>query len=250
MENKSGTEIRGNKQAPYINSLITKFGYAANYYSVGRPSHPNYLGLTGGSTFGATSDCTVSQCPVNASNIADELEKAGLTWKAYMESMPAPCSVTDTALYRQKHNPFVYYNDIRTNSARCNAHDVPYTQFSADLKGTTPDYVFITPNMINDMHDGTIAQGDSWLAKNVPAILNSSAWETNGLLDIVWDEQDGGTGISKPSPAIVISPLSKPDYVSSVKENHYSLLRTVEDDWRLAPLNNTASAGPMSEYFH
>lgn len=253
-ENKSFSQVIGSSSAPYVNSLAKKYGVAANYHEVGSPSEPNYLGLTGGSNFGHTSDCLVNSCPVNAPNIADELENAGLSWKAYMESMPAPCSTSDTSLYAQKHNPFVYYNDIRTNTSRCQSHDVPYTQFASDLSsGNVPDYVFITPNMCNDGHNGPSACGgssevaneDAWLSKNVPQILNSSAWKNNGLLVIMWDEQEGTSTI----PNVIISPLSKPGFTSNTSESHYSLLRTIEDNWKLQPLGQTVNAAAMTEYF-
>ena len=249
MENHDDASIVGSSQAPYINSLIGKYGFASNYHAVGLPSEPNYLGMTAGSTFGRTSDCLVSACPDNATNIADELEKGGLTWKAYMESMGSACSATDSTLYRQKHNPFVYYTDIFTNKSRCDSHDVDYSQLSNDLNGATPNYVFITPNMQDDMHDGTIGQGDTWLKNNVPAILNSAAWKNNGLLVITWDSGLDAQGTGTPSPTILISPLSKAGFKSSTQETHYSLLRTIEDNWNLGRLGSSAGASAMNEYF-
>ena len=81
--------------------------------------------------------------------------------------MPSPCFVGDSYPYMQKHNPFIYFNDIRTNSARCGQHVVPYSQMSTDLKSatTTPNYAFITPNMCNDTHDCAVSSGDAWLKR-------------------------------------------------------------------------------------
>src|SRR5229473_6505029 len=116
MENTSASSIIGNvNQAAYINSLATQYASASNDFAVSHPSLPNYLALTGASTFGITSDCSPAQCPVNATNLMDRIESAGLTWKAYMESMPSACSTADAYPYAVKHNPFVYYNDIRNN---------------------------------------------------------------------------------------------------------------------------------------
>src|SRR5262249_46476611 len=119
MENHSYSEIIGNSSAPYINSLASQYGLASNYFAVAHPSLPNYLASTGASTFGITSDCTT--CFVNAPNIAvDRVEASGRTWKGYMESMPSPCFVGDASPYAQKHDPFIYYDDIRLNSTECN----------------------------------------------------------------------------------------------------------------------------------
>src|SRR5262249_44878386 len=111
MENHSYNEIIGNtNQAPHINQLVSQHGVASNYFALTHPSLPNYLAITGASTFGITSDCTT--CFVNAPNIAvDRVETSGRTWKTYQESMPSACFVGDASPYVQKHNPFIYYND-------------------------------------------------------------------------------------------------------------------------------------------
>src|SRR5207249_11220481 len=180
MENEESSSLIGNSAAPYINGLATSYGLATQYYGVSHPSLPNYLAMTAGSTFGITSDCTT--CWVGATNLADQIEAGGRSWKAYLEGMPSACFVGDAYPYMQKHNPWIYFNDIRTNAARCAAHVVPYTQLATDVaNGSVPNYVFITPNMCNDMHDCSIATGDSWLSQQVPAILNSAAYRSNGV---------------------------------------------------------------------
>ena len=131
MENQAYGNIIGSPSAPYINSLAASGALATNYSAVIHPSLPNYLALTGADTFGITSDCTT--CWVSAPNIADRLDAAGKTWKTYQESMPSACFVGDRSPYMQKHNPLIYLNDVRTNSARCQGHVVPYTQLATDL---------------------------------------------------------------------------------------------------------------------
>ena len=249
MENHSYSEIIGSSQAPYINQLVSRYGVASNYFAVSHPSLPNYLAITGADTFGITTDCT--NCFVNAPNIAvDRIEASGRTWKTYQESMPSACFVGDASPYVQKHNPFIYYNDVRLNSTEC-AKDVPYTQLATDLgsTATTPNFAFITPNLIDDMHDGTIAQGDAWLQQNVPTILNSPAFTTqNSLLDIVWDEDDSSQ--SNQVPSIVINSAVTPGYHSTVHYTHYSWLQTIESAWGLAPLTaNDGNAAAMSDFF-
>src|SRR5437016_3292925 len=179
MENEESNSIIGNASAPYINGLAKSHGLAASYFAISHPSLPNYLTLTAGSTFGIASDCT--GCYVGATNIADQVQASGRSWKAYMESMPSGCYIGDAYPYMQKHDPFIYYNDIRTDAARCTSHVVPFTQLSSDLAaGTAPNFAWITPNMCNDMHDCSIATGDAWLANVVPSILASSPFQNGG----------------------------------------------------------------------
>src|SRR5207302_7396266 len=107
---------------------------------------------------------------------------SGRHWKAYMESMPTPCSTTDTSLYVQKHNPFVHYDDVVKDPVRCRHHVVPYTQFATDLAANAlPQFVWITPNMCHDMHSCSVSTGDTWLSRVVPRILASPAFNHSVL---------------------------------------------------------------------
>jgi phosphatidylinositol-3-phosphatase len=249
MENHSFAQIIGSADAPYINSLAASYGLAANYSSVAHPSLPNYLALTGGSTFGVTTDCT--DCFQNAPNlVVDRVVPSGRTWRAYMESMPSAGYLGDSYPYMQKHNPFVYYDDIRNDPAQL-ANVVPYTQLAKDLASaeTTPAFGWVTPNMTDDMHDGTIAQGDTWLSTAVPAILAAPAWtEQRSLLLITWDENDDSPG--NQVATFVVAGGVPAGFRSQAAYNHYSLLRTVEAAWGLAPLtDNDAQAAVMSDFF-
>ena len=256
MENHEYGSVIGTAAAPYINSLANSYGLATNYYAASHPSLPNYLALTAGSTFGIASDCTT--CYVNATNIGDQLEASGRSWKAYMEDMPSPCFTgASSGNYAMKHDPFMYYNDIRNNAARCAAHVVPFSQFSGDMNsGQVPNFVWITPNMCNDMHDCSVATGDAWLRSVVPTITGSAAFRNGGALFITWDEGSSSAGCCGDSwgghvPTLVISPRAIPGYRSGVAENHYGLLRTIEDAFRLGHLNAAgwSSSAPLREYF-
>jgi acid phosphatase len=250
-ENKGFSQIIGNASAPYINSLANQYGLATDYQAVAHPSLPNYLALIGGGTFGITSDCSPSSCAVSAPNLADRIEAAGHSWAGYFESMPAPCTTSDSGGYLVQHDPFVYFDDIRTNPARCRAHVVPYTNLAGDLASTstTPDFVFIVPNNCNDMHDCSIGTGDAWLQTSLPAIFASPAWMTQrSLLVVLWDENDGSAG--NRVATLLIGPSVRPAFTSTAVETHYSLLRTIEAAWGLAPLTTQdANALPMSEFF-
>ena len=249
MENHGYGQIIGSSAAPYINSLASTGGLATSYYAVAHPSLPNYLSLTGGSTYGISSDCTT--CWINANNVADRVEAAGKSWKAYEESMPSACFVGDSYPYVQKHDPFIYFNDIRTNTARCQSHVVPYAQLTSDLTSTstTPNYAFITPNSCNDMHDCSVGTGDAWLSQHVPQILFSPAFTTQkSLLALMWDEDDySGTN---QVPMILVGSGVTSGFASSSSYNHYSLLRTTEDALGLSTLtSNDAGASSMSDFF-
>lgn len=258
MENEGASAVLGNAAAPYLNGLANQYTQAQAYFAVTHPSLPNYLALASGSTYGYDgSDCSVEanlcHVPGSNTNIADEIEASGRTWVAYMESMPQPCGLDNADLYAVRHNPFVYFDDIRDGANnRCATHDLPYDASRLQdelISGAVPNFVWITPNLCNDGHDACggdqVAASDAWLRQNVPPILSSAAFQQGGALFITWDEGPGSQtccGLSSGGgrvATLVVSPLAKHGYQAPTAYTHYSLLRTIEDAWHLGELQNT-----------
>lgn len=246
MENKNYADVIGNRAAPYINGLATRFGLATNYTAVAHPSLPNYMALTGGRTF-FEENC--DSCTVRAPSIADQVEQSGRTWRAYMEGMPSPCLTKDTGRYAVRHNPFIHYTDIVLSPSRCAAHVVPITELETDLAtGRLPNFVWITPDLCSDMHDCDIATGDRWLANLVPKLLEVPTFG-NGVLFLVWDEAEDEGPAGGHVPMLVVSPRGIAGMRSRAAENHYSLLRTIQDAWGLPSLGEAMHARNLARYF-
>jgi acid phosphatase len=246
MENHEYEDIIGSPSAPYVNALAQQYGVARSDFAVTHPSLPNYMALTAGGTF-FPDDCV--GCTTAAVNLFDRIEASGRTWTAYMEDMPAPCTTTDSGLYVARHNPFVHYSDIVGNAARCSNGVVPFSRFSSDLSANSlSSFVWITPNVCNDMHDCPVATGDAWLQSLVPQILQSPAF-ANSVLFIVWDEGTTTAGGGGHIPLIVASPMTPAGTQVGQAATHYSLLRTIEDAWGLSPLGQSASAAALSGFF-
>lgn len=245
LENKDYSEIIGSPQAPYINELAKRNGLARRYYAIRHPSLPNYLALTGGSTFGVDSDCT--DCHVTgAAGLVDKLDEAGLSWKAYMEGMPSPCFQDGSAgQYVKKHNPFMYYDGIVENQSRC-SNVVPLSELYAALRAhRLPDFAWISPDQCHDMHECGIQQGDAFLSRLVPQILKELG--PKGVLFLTFDEAASGSTegcCQKAAGGHVVTILAgatvRPGTVSDLPYDHYSLLRTIEDAWRLPLLGDSA----------
>jgi hypothetical protein len=239
MENKSRDDILGNRSAPFINELAAHGAVAAGYHdSFVHPSEPNYLWMTSGQNFGILDDGDPIKHSIDStSHIADQLELAGLTWKSYQEGMGAPCGLTSHGRYAAKHDPFVYFDDINgwdgkefQPSTRCNDHVVDYSELDKDIAANNvPRYVFITPNLDDDMHDGSIAHGDLWLSQELPKIMATDAYKNNGVIFLLWDEGSGTFSPGDDPPFIVISPLARAGTVSNTKYDTSSYLKTVQD---------------------
>jgi hypothetical protein len=234
--------------------------------------------------------------PAHVKTIADQLTARGLTWHGYMEDMgndptreSATCGharigegdMTEGAQkaspghpldqYAAKHDPFVYFHSI-IDTPDCDRNVVPLTRLKGDLASaaSTPNYVFIAPNLCNDGHDshcvsgevGGLTAANRFLSEWVPVITHSPAFR-DGLLIVTFDEAQGSDATAccneKPGPnakspgiqgpgggrigAVLISPFIKPGTVSEVPYNHYSMLRSVEDIFGLDYLGYAGQEG-------
>jgi len=244
MENRSRGDIFGSPAAPFINGLAAQGAVAGGYHdSYVHPSEPNYIWMVAGENFGILDDNDPGPGHVvsSASHLADQLENAGLTWKTYQESMGAPCGLRSHGTYAVKHNPFAYFADVNgwdghtfQPSARCTEHIVDFTQLATDLAaGAMADEVFITPDLQNDMHDGSIAQGDAWLASVVPQIMASPSYQNGGALFLLWDE---GSNAEDDPPFLVVSPNARAGLVSRTEYDTSSFLKTVQAILGVEPL--------------
>lgn len=318
LENQAeATSFGHSSSAPYLARTLPAQGLRLPYYyGIGHASLGNYVALISGQAPNQETqlDCAIfsefrptaaaldghgqlagSGClyPAMVGTLPDQLEKAGLTWRAYMEDMgnnparePATCAhvpvgtadITQDAQigdqYAARHNPFVYFHSIIDDRRRCDHHVVNLTRLAHDLKSaaTTPNYIFITPNLCNDGHDSPCVDGrrgglheiDAFLRQWVPLIMQSPAYRADGLLVITFDESDHGgaegsaaccgerplpgakypPGISGPGGgrigAVLLSPFVRPGTVSQEHYNHYSLLGTIEAIFGLPPLGYAA----------
>jgi hypothetical protein len=273
MENLSFSELQeadNIKQSPYLQGLMKTAAYGTNYHGVAHPSLPNYLALTSGDFYKVHCDCSPMgdgdcgifsctrftnscSCPQDAQHLGDQLEAASLSWRAYGESMgrDTPCRMDTDSLYAARHVPFVYYDNLQADLDRCDAHVVDYSYLAEET--TVPSFVFIAPNLTDDMHDPIIGHspnimnGDTWLSQNVPAL----AATPGALVVVVWDEDDysGLFSDDDPIPIFVLGPYAKKVYMSTVQADHYSLLATVEDGLGLGRIGNAMGATPLSDYF-
>ena len=228
--------------------------------------------------------------PATVKTVADQLRAAGLTWKGYMEDMGkdpsreaatcahAPIGTRDPTSYStrkdryaDKHNPFVYFHSIIDDADYCARHVVPLKDLPAELQriGSTPNFVYITPDLCHDGHNapcangepGGLASADIFLSHWVPRILASPAFRKDGLLVITFDEGDddkaccnemplpGGPKPGRFGPgggrigAVLLSPFIAPGTVSHRPYNHYALLRSVEKAFGLSYLGYAGAPG-------
>jgi len=312
LENKSFEGAFGpTSPASYLaKTLPARGALLQDYYAIGHWSLVNYIAMVSGQAPNpaTTRDCfSVSNfrlfkpaldlhgqalgvgCvyPTLVETLPGQLEKAGLSWKGYMEDFDEDAqrdkygTCTQQRIghrdltgffagpdgYDTAHDPFLYFHSILDDQKGCAAHVVNLDQLTKDLRSeaTTPNYLFIVPNLCHDGQDkdcgdgtpGGFAGMDGFLRKWVAAVTGSPAFRKDGLLIVTFAQSDGMTpagydaccdekplasnplkpGLRGPGGgkvgAVALSPFIRPGTVSSVPYNHYSLLRTVEDIYGL-----------------
>ncbi len=290
MENHS-LDALSPHEAPYIHQLIARYGYDSQYYGVTHVSLPNYVALFSGSTHHTHSDNPDQR--FTGPTLAAELNQRHVSWQGVMESLPRvgytgnwypepagtnPVSMPKNTLYAKKHDPFMLFPQVAAQDAR---HIVPLRTLQQELRaGTVPQFVWITPNLCNDMHGQPVGSkacpsnqpahlvrlGDQFLAREVPLIMHSKAWQGHSVIFITWDESQMPShifslsqwknwllaGPSAPRtfgipvggglvPLIVIAKgVTHPPHLA-LWADHYNLLKTIEAGLGLPFIGHAAS---------
>jgi hypothetical protein len=264
MARQPWSAIAGSASAPYVNgTLLPKGAHATAYYAApaqDTQSLPNVVWLEAGQDFGWTNNVApTTQTSGTHNHLVDQLEAAGVTWKAYVEGAASgQCPIADNPPYRTWHVPFLYFDDVvgnpaSANAKRCVQHVVPLDDLAADLaSGSVPRYAFVVPDFCHDMHDDCntgdrIRQGDDWLASAVPPIVASKAYASGGAVLVAWDYSNTGY---VPVGMIALSPKARAGYASGTKHTASSTLRTLQKVFGVSPyLGDAANADDLGELF-
>ena len=270
MENVDAEKIYGNKKlAPYINSeLMPKYAHATDFQdqlSIDTLSEPHYIWMEAGTntfpdyTFSSDDSVSAERSTSSTEHLVTQIERSGtLAWMSYQEGMgpeTGACPIIGVGKYAVRHNPFVYFRDVSgsppdVNNEYCAAHHKPFSALADDMaSGNVANYVFITPDLCNDMHDtcgkkNRILAGDTWLKQQMPSIID---WlkQNSGVAFIAWDEADSAAIM----PFLAIGPGVKENYAGDVYYTHGSILKTVEVIFGLPVLPTVSDDETLSDLF-
>ena len=236
MENHSYADIVGNPAAPFINELARRGALFTRSYAITHPSEPNYLALFSGSTQGVADD----GCPYRftAPNLAADLIKAGRSFAGYAEDLPGAGSPACSAgAYARKHVPWADFSNVPGSVS------LPFTSFAATAFARLPAVSFVVPDLCHDMHDCSIATGDSWLRAHIGGYADW-AMSHHSLLILTWDEDDG----SQDNQIVTIfagQSVRPGSYAERI--THYSVLATIEAAYALPRDGQAATATPITD---
>ncbi len=235
LENHAYSEVIGNSAAPFINTLAAHGAVFTDSHAITHPSEPNYLALFSGSTQGVSSD----SCPneFTAHNLGADLISAGKTFAGYSEDLPSIGSeVCSAGEYARKHVPWTNFRNVPGSVSK------PFTSFPAADFASLPTVSFVIPNLCNDMHDCSVATGDTWLRAHIGPYA-TWAMTHDSLLIITWDEDDGSQ--ANQIPTIFAGQPVKPGRYGELI-THYSVLATLEAAYDLPRDANAAKTGPIT----
>lgn len=279
-ENTEASSVNATNGAYLLGTLRPMSAWLTNYYALTHHSEANYIGITSGQyTLCEQMDGSPEQCHQGVDNLFHQLDVAGISWRTWLESMPQPCYFSDAGavssfnLFDGAHNPAVLYDNVEGSngawssspSAECLANVIPAgttgpndmsTLDAALASGNLPRFNFIVPNECESGEKACpatsdrIAQYDAFLRREVPRVLASPAFGTDGVLIVAFDE---GTAVHLPVidrshgggnvAFALVSPLVQPRTYEGFA-NHYSLLRMLEDGFRLPAYLAGAARAP------
>ncbi|KAK3935752.1 phosphoesterase family-domain-containing protein [Diplogelasinospora grovesii] len=236
---------------PNLSYLASQGILLTNYFAITHPSQPNYVAAAGASTHGITSD-SFSRITASVTTIVDLLEAKGVSWSIYQEDMPYSGfegnwinQKTGANDYVRKHNPLMSYDSITSNTNRL-AKCKNFTMFNTDLNNNQlPQWMFITPNMTNDGHDTSVTTAGKWARNWLTPLLSNTNFNGGRTLVILTFDEGTTTGTNQVYAALLGSavPAAKVGTTDGTMYNHYSLTKTVEDNWGLGNLGqNDVSA--------
>ncbi|KAI9022821.1 phosphoesterase family-domain-containing protein [Phycomyces nitens] len=235
---------------PHFNQLKSQGILLTNYNAITHPSEPNYIAAAGGSNFGIDDD-DYYNIPSEQSSIFDLLENKKLTWKLYEEDIPSTGFTGDNAgHYVRKHNPAVSFDSIGLNKKRLR-NIVNSKQFAKDIEsGDLPNWMFYTPNMLNDGHDTNATYASDWFDKFYKSTLNNKKLLSKTLVLVTFDEN---ATYSRRNRVWSILLGDIPHHLKGTRDDtyytHYSSLNTVENNWDLGNMGRGDSIRPQNNVY-
>jgi hypothetical protein len=213
MENLSYKQVVGSPNAPYQTELSRQCGNPQAFFAATHASAANYLAVSAGQfPTAATPGCgsATGVCANSFDTIYNQLERAGLNWAGYIESMPSNCYpsnfgpvANNHALYSVGHNPIAFFRAIP--KAACEANNIAVNDltvqsgpfWSALQDQTLPAFSWITPNAANINEGGATRVigeqiGDAWLQRFMANVQQSNSYQAgNTLVIVTYDEGIG-----------------------------------------------------------
>ncbi len=264
-ENENAEDVMKNA---YFAQLAKQGCQLTNSLGVTHPSQPNYIATIGGDFFNWAKDsCTT----FDETNLVDLMEKAGVSWTAYIEDLPygvttekiLSCEGSDVSdkfqYYYRKHNPFISFQDNQTTDR---LKFIVNAQQNFD-PNNLPQFAWYGPNIQNCGHTvpGSKVSGGSltninfaanWLQGFLDPLLQNQTFMDGTLIVLTFDEDWPQKPIGQPESGdpiytVLLGSMISAGTTQTRNYTHYNLLATIEKNFNLGNLGrNDATADPFN----
>jgi phospholipase C len=243
----------------YLNSLPYEINpkCAPGHYYLLNNYNPGYFANGANAYTDTNSKNTVFTVPPsNVRNIGDALMEKNISFKYYGDQWNLykndPYYSNPADVYCNICNFLQYSRNIMTNPALVAAHIQDTTNLYTDIQNNTlPAVSFVKPSGLVDGHPASskLDLFEGFTKKIVDMVqANPAVWADTAIL-VTFDEGGGyyDSGYVQPVdffgdgtriPLIVVSPFTKPGHISHQYNDHVSILKFIEYNWKLKPLTD------------
>ena len=226
---------------PNFKNLANNGRLLSNYYATSHPSYPNYLSMIAATTLDMKeSDLdSIETHSFNDKTIMNLFDENEISWISVQEKYPPnSCFLgkrynstveTEEGYYMRKHNPFVAFSYLNKNIPYCNQHIINDLEFF-DRKDV-PQFVFYTPDMFNNGHDTNTSFVNEYLAVLIKRFKIQDDLRT--VFFVTWDEDDN-LGDNRVHGVLMGDGIEVG--VDSTYFDHYSISKTLEENWDMGSL--------------
>ncbi|KDE09355.1 hypothetical protein MVLG_00669 [Microbotryum lychnidis-dioicae p1A1 Lamole] len=260
------TDFATAASSPTFQKLAGEGVTLTSYYGVTHPSEPNYIAAATGDFFGLDND-QFRALPKNVSTIVDLLEAKNISWASYQENMPydgfTGFNYTENnyltgnasqhyTYYVRKHNPTIICNSVAGVESRGLRHR-NFNDLAADVTaGKVSQWVFITPNLVNDAHDTNIDFTSAWLEYFLAPLLQNPNFNDNRTLILLTFDENETYTIANQIWTLALGGALPSSLMNKTDDNyytHYSSLSTVEANWGLGTLGRGDANKTMNNVY-
>ncbi|KAF8557383.1 hypothetical protein OG21DRAFT_1505322 [Imleria badia] len=243
---------------PVFRGLTAQGILLSSYYAVTHPSEPNYIASVGGDFFGLATD-DLTYIPNNMSTIVDLLDAKSISWSSYQENMPTDgypgytfTNPDGYTYYVRKHDPLVIYDSVGQNATRA-PRIRNFNDFAVDVDSNSlSQWIFVTPNLLNDGHDTDVDYAASWLDYWLVPLLQNPNFNTPRTLILLTFDENETYNVNNQVFALLVGgvvPESLRNTTDDTFYSHYSILSTVQNNWSLGNLGRQDTNKTVSNVF-
>ncbi len=236
------TNYKNALKQPFLSKLTKLGALFTQCRAEAHPSQPNYIAMIAGDTLGVRGD---GEANLEGNQLGDLLNKKGLTWKAYAEDYPGNCFLGMTSgKYARKHVPFLSFKSVQNSASEC-AKVVNANEFAKDLSNQKlPNLSYYVPNLNHDGHDTNITVADQWLSQTFGDKIADPNFMKDTLIVITFDESELFFSSSNQIYTVFVGANVTPGATVTSPTSHYSILKTIEDNFALGDLGRNDAKTP------